>query len=35
VLGAGALDGAGGCGLEAALLCSAMRGDAGAEGERK
>jgi hypothetical protein len=35
VLGAGALDVAGGCGLEAVSLCSAVRGDAGAEGERK
>ena len=26
---------AGGCGLEAMSLCSAVRGDAGAEGERK
>jgi len=25
----------GGCGLEAVSLCSAVRGDAGAEGERK
>jgi hypothetical protein len=35
VLGAGALDVVGGCGLEAVSLCSAVRGDAGAEGERK
>ena len=34
-MGAGALDVAGGCGLEVVSLCSAVRGDANAEGERK
>jgi hypothetical protein len=35
VLGARALDVASGCGLEAMSLCSAVKGDAGADGERK
>jgi len=34
-VGAGALDVADGCGLKAVSLCSAVRGDAGVEDERK